>query len=55
MKSNNLMDKYLVAIFHEQQKHVVGHPSLVPSQKFARLFFIFLKHKKRAAVKCNTW
>ena len=41
MESNNLMDKYAVAILQERQEHVVSHLPLGNSGKFANTIFCF--------------
>ena len=51
MESNNLMDKYTVAIFQEQQKHVVGHLPLGYSRKFTKTICYFLKAYKENSCK----
>ena len=43
IKSNNVKDKYVVAIFREGKKKVIGHLPLRKSGKFAKTIFYFLR------------
>ena len=46
MQPNNVKDKYVVAIFQEGKKRVIGHLPLEKSRKFAKTIFYFLKSGK---------
>ena len=45
-KSNNVKDKYVVAIFKVGNKKVIGHLPLRKSGEFAKSIFYFLKKAK---------
>ena len=46
MQPNNVKDKYVVAIFQEGKKRVIGYLPLEKSRKFAKTIFYFLKSGK---------
>ena len=46
MESNNLMDKYVVAV-KSSDESIVGHLPLGKSGKFAKTIFYFLKENKK--------
>ena len=48
----NVKDKYVVAIFQEGKKKVIGHLPLGKSGKFAKTIFYFLKISKEN--RCQT-
>ena len=50
MESNNLMDKYAVAVKRSDES-IVGHLPLGKSGKFAKTIFYFLKANKKRVIK----
>ena len=50
MESNNLVDKYAVAVKRSDES-IVGHLPLGKSGKFAKTIFYFLKANKKRVIK----